>query len=204
MASSNLSLYTVSAFLILDSEGQRVFAKYYNPPHQAVPATGIPAELGVGAGGPGMGGLLGFKEQKAFEKSVFDKIRRGAGEIYPLPPHIILTRSVVDLTFIIVGPLSSTNELMLNQTLSAFFDAVNLLLRGAVEKRNVLESLDLVLLAADETVDDGIILETDAAAIASRVSRPRPDTTDIVINEQTLMNAYTSLRDRVSQKIQQF
>lgn len=77
------------------------------------------------------------------------------GEIYPLPPHIILTRSVVDLTFIIVGPLSSTNELMLNQTLSAFFDAVNLLLRGAVEKRNVLESLDLVLLAADETVDDG-------------------------------------------------
>lgn len=44
---------------------------------------------------------------------------------------------------------------MLNQTLSAFFDAVNLLLRGAVEKRNVLESLDLVLLAADETVDDG-------------------------------------------------
>lgn len=49
-----------------------------------------------------------------------------------------------------------------------------------------------------------IILETDAAAIASRVSRPRPDTTDIVINEQTLMNAYTSLRDRVSQKIQQF
>lgn len=49
-----------------------------------------------------------------------------------------------------------------------------------------------------------VILETDAAAIASRVSRPRPDTTDIVINEQTLMNAYTSLRDRVSQKIQQF
>lgn len=76
---SNLSLYTVTALLILDSEGQRVFAKYYNPPHQAVPATGIPAELGVGAGGPGMGGLLGFKEQKAFEKSVFDKIRRGAG-----------------------------------------------------------------------------------------------------------------------------
>lgn len=93
---------------------------------------------------------------------------------------------------------------MLHQTLSAFFDAVNLLLRGSVEKRNVLESLDLVLLAADETIDDGVILETDAAAIASRVSRPRPDTTDIVINEQTLMNAYTSLRDRVSQKIQQF
>lgn len=34
-----------------------------------------------------------------------------------------------------------------------------------------------------------IILETDAAAIASRVSRPKADTTDIVINEQTIMSA---------------
>lgn len=37
--------------------------------------------------------------------------------------------------------------------------------------------------------DTRIILETDAAAIASRVTRPKPDTTDIVINEQTLLNA---------------
>lgn len=34
-----------------------------------------------------------------------------------------------------------------------------------------------------------VILETDAAAIASRVTRPKPDSTDIVINEQTLLNA---------------
>ena len=38
-----------------------------------------------------------------------------------------------------------------------------------------------------------IILETDGAAIASRVSRPRTDTTDIIINEQTIMNACMSL-----------
>ncbi|WVF71855.1 hypothetical protein IAT40_006665 [Kwoniella sp. CBS 6097] len=203
MTMSNLSLYTVTALLILDAEGQRVLAKYYNPPHQTAPGTGIPAELGVGAGGPGMGGLTTLKEQKAFEKSVFEKIRRGGGEIHPLPPHIILTRTVVDLHFIIVGPLSTSNEIMLNQTLGAFHDAVHLLLRGQIEKRNVLEGLDLVLLAADETVDDGVILETDAAAIAARVSRPKADTTDIVINEQTLFNAYTSFRDKVSQRIQQ-
>ncbi|WVQ99051.1 hypothetical protein IAU59_006183 [Kwoniella sp. CBS 9459] len=203
MTMSNLSLYTVTALLILDAEGQRVLAKYYNPPHQIAPGTGIPAELGVGAGGPGMGGLTTLKEQKAFEKSVFEKIRRGGGEIHPLPPHIILTRTVVDLHFIIVGPLSTSNEIMLNQTLGAFHDAVHLLLRGQIEKRNVLEGLDMVLLAADETVDDGVILETDAAAIAARVSRPKADTTDIVINEQTLFNAYTSFRDKVSQRIQQ-
>ncbi|KAK6903270.1 coatomer zeta subunit [Kwoniella mangroviensis CBS 10435] len=203
MTLSNLSLYTVTALLILDTEGQRVLAKYYNPPHQSTPSTGIVNDLGVGQGGPGMGGLISLKEQKAFEKSVFEKIRRGGGEIHPLPPHLIITRTIVDLHFIIVGPLSSSNELMLNQTLSAFTDSVHLLLRGQIEKRNVLEGLDLVLLAADETVDDGVILETDAAAIAARVSRPKADTTDIVINEQTLMNAYTSFRDKVSQRIQQ-
>ncbi|WWC89689.1 uncharacterized protein L201_004614 [Kwoniella dendrophila CBS 6074] len=202
--SSNLSLYTVTALLILDAEGQRVLAKYYNPPHQnATGSSNIVNDLGVGQGGPGMGGLIHLKEQKAFEKSVFEKIRRGGGEIHPLPPHLIITRTIVDLNFIIVGPLSNSNELMLNQTLSAFTDSIHLLLRGQIEKRNVLEGLDLVLLAADETVDDGIILETDAAAIAARVSRPKADTTDIVINEQTLMNAYTSFRDKVSQRIQQ-
>lgn len=44
---------------------------------------------------------------------------------------------------------------MLQAALLAFHDAVSLLLRGQIEKRNVLEGLDLVLLAADETIDDG-------------------------------------------------
>lgn len=48
-----------------------------------------------------------------------------------------------------------------------------------------------------ESIESGklmnrIILETDAAAIASRVSRPRADTTDIVINEQTVRDACKS------------
>jgi hypothetical protein len=38
-----------------------------------------------------------------------------------------------------------------------------------------------------------IILETDAAAIAARVSRPKADTSDIVINEQTIMSACESV-----------
>ena len=45
------------------------------------------------------------------------------------------------------------------------------------------------ILVRRRIADDRIILETDAAAIASRVSRPRADTTDIVINEQTVRDA---------------
>jgi len=88
-AQSNLSLYTVTALLILDSDGNRVLAKYYAPPHQTAPGTGLVADLGAGPGGPGMGGLSNLKEQKTFEKSVWEKVRRGGGECWrdaPSPP----------------------------------------------------------------------------------------------------------------------
>jgi hypothetical protein len=90
---TNLSLYTVSALLILDTDGQRVLAKYYAPPHHDSTSTpqhsstqgqghGVAADLGVGAGGPGMPGLTTLKEQKTFEKGLMDKIRRGGGELF--------------------------------------------------------------------------------------------------------------------------
>ena len=72
----------MTALLILDSDGNRVLAKYYAPPHQTAPGTGLVADLGAGPGGPGMGGLSNLKEQKTFEKSVWEKVRRGGGECY--------------------------------------------------------------------------------------------------------------------------
>lgn len=48
-----------------------------------------------------------------------------------------------------------------------------------------------------------IIVETDSTTIASRVSRPKADTTEIVINEQTIMNAYSTLKEKMQQRIQQ-
>lgn len=43
--------------------------------------------------------------------------------------------------------------------------------RQSVDKRTIIENYDLVSLAIDEIVDDGIILETDPTIIAQRVSR---------------------------------
>jgi hypothetical protein len=48
-----------------------------------------------------------------------------------------------------------------------------------------------------------IIVDTDSAAIASRVSRPRPDTTEIVINEQTIMSAYQTVKEKMQQRMGQ-
>jgi len=63
---------------------------------------------------------------------------------------------------------------MLSQTLTAFHDAVSLLLRGQVERRNVLEGLDLVLLAADETVDDGWVFFLLFSVLSSSISSTSP------------------------------
>ena len=109
---------------------------------------------------------------------------------------------------------------MLHSALMAFSDAVHMLLRNSVEKRGILENLDLVLLCLDETIDDGyvlkflisytifhirfrIIVETDSTTIASRVSRPRANTTEIVINEQSIMNAYQTVKEKMQQRIAQ-
>lgn len=62
----------------------------------------------------------------------------------------------LDLIFYMLGgPLE--NELMLHSALSAFMEAVHLLLRNQVEKRAVLENLDCVILCLDETIDDGCV-----------------------------------------------
>lgn len=113
---------------------------------------------------------------------------------------------------------------MLSSALTSLTDALTMLLRNSLEKRGVLENLDLVLLCLDETIDDGcefssfcfpfivkqyfpssfrIIVDTDAAAIASRVSRPRPDTTEIIINEQTIMSAYQTVKEKMQQRMGQ-
>ncbi|KZT58819.1 putative RET3-coatomer complex zeta chain [Calocera cornea HHB12733] len=183
---ANLSLYCVSATLILDTDGNRILAKYYKPPH------GSPANS--------TRTLHNLKEQRAFEKGLFDKTKKAGGDVILYDTYLVTYRHSLDLIFYFLAP-PSENELMVSAGLQAFFDATQLLLRHSVEKRTMLENLDLVLLGLDETVDDGIILETDPATIAGRVSRPKADTTDIVLNEQTLLYAYNRVKEGVQQRI---
>lgn len=156
------------------------------------------------------------------------------GDIILYDSHLAVYKHSLDLIFYLIGG-PSENELMLHAALVAFSDAVHMLLRNQVEKRGVLENLDLVLLCLDETIDDGcvlistsqsshaiyirltltnddlaspvpifrVIVETDSTTIASRVSRPKADTTEIVINEQTIMNAYQTVKERVQQRMGQ-
>jgi len=84
------------------------------------------------------------------------------------------------------------NEIMLYNVILAMRDALHLLFKASVDKRTIIENYDLVSLAIDEIVDDGIILETDPTIIVQRVSKaPTQDATQlrqIDLSEQGINN----------------
>lgn len=94
------------------------------------------------------------------------------GDIILYDSHLAVYKHSLDLIFYIIGE-PQENELMLHAALVTFSDAVHLLLRNQVEKRGVLENLDIVLLCLDETIDDGCVvlpLPTTATALTKRRS----------------------------------
>lgn len=62
----NLSLYSVQAFIILDTEGNRVLAKYYRSKSHP---QGESKDL------------LTLKDQKAFEKGLWQKTKKAGGTL---------------------------------------------------------------------------------------------------------------------------
>jgi hypothetical protein len=64
----NLSLYAVNAFIVLDTDGHRVLAKYYSPKGRSQ----------LGEPDPNKG-LTNLKEQRAFEKGLFAKTKKAGG-----------------------------------------------------------------------------------------------------------------------------
>ena len=70
--------------------------------------------------------------------------------------------------------------------------------RNGVHKRSLVENLDLLLLAIDEILDDGSILETDAKAVVGRVCMMgSADGKDVPISEQTFSQALQTARDQL-------
>ncbi len=77
-----------------------------------------------------------------------------SGDILLYDSQVVLYKQSLDVMFYVIGP-ADENPLILSTLMGAIFDSISLLLRGQVEKRAILENLDLVTLAVDECVDDG-------------------------------------------------
>lgn len=134
-----------------------------------------------------------LKAQKAFEKGLIEKTAKQTGDIILYDNRIVLYKLESDIMIYVVGSLEE-NEILLYNTVLAIRDSLHLVFkyicllppltrpvsmqnprlnshRQSVDKRTIIENYDLVSLAIDEIVDDGIILETDPTIIVQRVSR---------------------------------
>ncbi|PHH75096.1 hypothetical protein CDD82_4598 [Ophiocordyceps australis] len=159
--SPGMSLCSVQAVLILSAEdGSRILAKYYSPPHRHAPGT-LNSSTNP---------YPDLKSQKAFEKGLIDKTAKQTGDIILYDNRIVLYKLESDVMLYVVGNLDE-NEILLYNTVVALRDSLHLLFKQTVDKRTIIENYDLVSLAIDEIVDDGVILETDATIIVQRVSR---------------------------------
>ncbi|KAL3612082.1 hypothetical protein D5086_003102 [Populus alba] len=168
----------VKNILLLDFEGKRVASKYFCDDW---PTNGA---------------------KEAFEKAVFNKTQktnaRSEVEVTMLENNIVVYKFVQDLHFFVTGG-EEENEVILATVLQGFFDAVGLLLRDNVEKREALEYLDLILLCIDEIVDGGIILETDANVIVGKVASH--STVAEGLSEQTFSQALATAREHLASNL---
>ncbi|XP_053672793.1 coatomer subunit zeta-1 [Anopheles nili] len=164
------TLYTIKGMCILDNDGNRILAKYYDK--NVFPTV---------------------KEQRAYEKNLFNKTHRADAEIIMLDGLTCVYKSNVDLFFYVMGS-TQENELILLSVLNCLYDTITMILKKNVEKRAVLENLDIVMLAFDEICDGGIILDADPSSVMKRVDL-RND--DIPIGEQTVAQVLQSAKEQL-------
>ncbi|KAI8100998.1 Coatomer subunit zeta-2 [Picochlorum sp. SENEW3] len=178
---------TVNGLVLLDNEGKRVAVQYFGEK------------------------LMGdVSAQSEVEMSLYTKTvrtnARGEAEIIMLDDAVAVYRFVGDLMFFVLGDVDE-NEIILSDVLTGFCDSITLLLRNAVEKKTVLENLDLVLLAMDEISEGGLLLETDPAVIATRVTmRAGDDTGDSPMGMdnpglQSLSAAFGNVKEQLARSL---
>lgn len=190
--SSGLSLYTITASLILDNDGSRLYAKYYQ--QQSDAPNGVPLDSSY----------LSLTQQLAFEKAIFPKIFKQNQDILLFDNHLITYKQVNDVVFALVAHIGE-NESLVFCTVTAIQAAISTLLHGVVDKLTILKNFDLVALAIDETIDDGVILETDSDVVVSRVTNaPRADLDmNIQLNEKSIFGALSFASKKIGERLQQ-
>jgi len=164
------SLYSVKGIVFLDNDGNRVLSKYYDD--SIYPS---------------------LKEQREFEKKLFEKTHKSNSEILMYDGLTVVYKSSVDLFFYVLGS-SKENEILLTSVLNCIYDSISQVLRKSVEKRHLYDNLDVTMLIVDEVVDGGVVMESDPASLVQRVA---VRSEDIPLGEQTVAQVLQSAKDQL-------
>ncbi|RMZ86915.1 hypothetical protein DV736_g5861, partial [Chaetothyriales sp. CBS 134916] len=163
------------------ADSSRLFANYYAPPHTNPLHPSPPQPYST------------LKEQKAFEKGLLEKTAKQTSDVILYDNKVVVFKAESDVMLYVVGS-ADENEILLYNVVLALRDTLSILLKNSTDKRTIVENYDLVTLAIDEIVDDGIVLETDPVMVATRVSKPpaqdAPNMKNIDLSEQGIQNLW--------------
>ena len=112
---------------------------------------------------------------------------------------MIVYRAGVDVQVYVVAS-NSENEVIVASVLQALYGALSLLTNGLIEKHTLLEHYDACVLAVDELVDDGVILETDPERIHERLSTHETNMGKLGA-DNSLSQALASAREQISRSL---
>lgn len=87
--------------------------------------------------------------------------------------------------------------------MDTIYEALDHLLRGNVNKKSLLENFDYLLLVIDETLDRGIVLETDSHLVASRVAMSERSAQFTPLHEQTLSQILDTAKTELVKQLKQ-
>ncbi|KAM9296716.1 coatomer subunit zeta-2 [Gastrophryne carolinensis] len=142
---SEPTLYTVRAAIILDQDGHRLLAKYYDDTFPSL------------------------VEQREFEKRIFQKTRSTDNDVILVDGVTVLCQHLSDIMcYIIGGP--DENEMLLLAALTCICESLNHMLRKSVDRSSVLDNLDTAFLVLDEIIDQGVILESESQQVVQRLN----------------------------------
>ena len=168
----------IKAIVVLDGDGKRIVARYFGKD------------------------FASSTEELAFEKKLFEKTMRtnakNEAEIVMFDSLVSVYRNSSECWFYVVGS-QWENELILVNALLALHEALSSALRTTPDKRSLLDNFDTLLLTIDELIDGGMILESDANAIASRVQMRGAGGGDgpgaVPLADMTISQALASAKD---------
>ena len=161
----------VKGVVVLDNEGKRIIAKYYNTPK----------------------GLESNTQQKWFERQLFLKSNKqgssststsgttgGASaptkplnmyenDIMTVENYVAIFRCYVDMTIYILGD-KDDNELVLASVLDTVHECFDKVFKHSIERKSLINNMTAVILVIDELIDQGILMATDSQTILKRIN----------------------------------
>eukprot|EP01064_Diplonema_japonicum_P028822 TRINITY_DN451_c3_g1_i1.p1 TRINITY_DN451_c3_g1~~TRINITY_DN451_c3_g1_i1.p1 ORF type:complete len:198 (+),score=52.77 TRINITY_DN451_c3_g1_i1:65-595(+) len=159
-------MHHIQGVVLLDGEnGKRLFAKYYKEPFEG-----------------------NLEKQLAFETKLYGKTHNGGaigapkdgGDITLVDSHTVVFRLDPEVYMYVIGSLSE-NEIMISSVLVCLDDTLRQLLgRNSIDKRDLLENFDLLVLVVDEMIDDGIILQNSSEEVFQLVRSHAAEGNDAV------------------------